>query len=87
MTAGDAYYVLVRNHTEGFDLHGRLRRRGLDVRIAPAPHGLQACCGMSILVRPADKEAVCAAIAEEGVPIEDVVKVAGAIDPARDRYC
>lgn len=50
LQAKDACYVFVRTSTEGFDLYQRLVDAGVPARVAPAPHGMQACCGT---LRPA----------------------------------
>ena len=52
LQAKDACYVLVRTSTEGFDLYQRLVDAGVPARVAPAPHGMQACCGTSVLLDP-----------------------------------
>lgn len=82
-----AWYVLVSSHTEGLGLYRRLRSAGFAVRIAPVPHGLQACCGMSVLVGEAEVDAVRAFMDRENCPYEDVVRVEHAIDAGRDRFC
>lgn len=82
-----AWYVLVRSHTEGLGLYRQLRGAGFAVRIAPVPHGLQACCGMSILAGEDEIDAVRAFLERERCPYEDVVRVERAIDAGRDRFC
>lgn len=81
MPAKDACYVLVRTSTEAFDLYGRIRDAGVPARVAPAPHGMQACCGTSVMLEPADVERARAVIDEAPYPIERIVRVAGAVDP------
>lgn len=85
--AKDACYVLVRTSTEGFDLYERLTKAGVPARVAPAPHGMQACCGTSVLLDPEVVDAARAVIDVAPYPIERIVRVAGAIDPTRDTYC
>lgn len=58
LQAKDACYVLVRTSTEGFDLYQRFVDASVPARVAPAPHGMQACCGTSVLL---DLEVVDAA--------------------------
>lgn len=83
-----AYYILVRNHSEGFELRSRLREENIDVRIAPAPHGVQACCGMSlVLTDEQETERARLFIEEHDLPIEGIVKVENAFDPDRGRFC
>ena len=76
--------MLVRTSTEGFDLYQRLVDAGVPARVAPAPHGMQACCGTSVLLDP---EVARRVIEAAPYPIERIVRVAGAINPARDTYC
>lgn len=86
-TAKSAWYVLVRSHTEGFELYNRMKADGIPARIAPAPHGLQACCGMSLMLDEEHVEDARRFIEEASFPIERIVEVDNAIDPKRDRYC
>ena len=87
LQAKDACYVLVRTSTEGFDLYQRLVDAGVPARVAPAPHGMQACCGTSVLLDPEVVDAARRVIEAAPHPIERIVRVAGAINPARDTYC
>ena len=52
LQAKDACYVLVRTSTEGFDLYQRLVDAGVPARVAPAPHGMQACCALRCFLTP-----------------------------------
>lgn len=86
--ADKAYYILVEGTTEGMALYQALRGAGCFCRISPVPRGLQACCGLSILVNPEDIEAVRKVIDEPGMPgYVDIVELDNQIDPKRDRYC
>lgn len=87
MPAKDACYVLVRTSTEAFDLYERIRDASVPARVAPAPHGMQACCGTSVMLEPADVERARAVIDEAPYPIERIVRVTGAVDPSRDKFC
>lgn len=87
MAAKDACYVLVRTSTEAFDLYERIRSAGVPARVAPAPHGMQACCGTSVMLDPEDVDRARGVIDAAPYPIERIVEVAGAIDPLRDRFC
>ena len=64
LQAKDARYVLVRTCTEGFDLYQRFVDAGVPVRVAPAPHGMQACCGASVLPDPEVVDAAAEAVRE-----------------------
>lgn len=87
MPAKDACYVLVRTSTEAFDLYERIRAAGVPARVAPAPHGMQACCGTSVMLEPEDVDRARKVIEAAPYPIERIVRVTGAIDPSRDRFC
>ena len=87
MAGKDACYVLVRTSTEAFALYEHLRAAKVPARVAPAPHGMQACCGTSVLLDPADVSAAQAVIDALQFPIERIVRVECAVNPARDRYC
>ncbi|MDO4289813.1 MAG: DUF3343 domain-containing protein [Eggerthellaceae bacterium] len=82
------FYILVNSSTEGMALYTRLREAACRVRVAPAPRGEQACCGMSILVAPGDMPAVRAALAADRSLIYDrIVELPNTINPHRDKYC
>lgn len=83
-----ASYVLVRNHSEGFELLAMLKKEGVQARIAPAPHGVRACCGMSLVLSGREEtERVRSLVEESGFPIEGIVEVENAFDPNRGRFC
>lgn len=83
-----AVYILVRNHSEGFELLAKLKGEGIRARIAPAPHGVRACCGMSLVL--ADREQagrVRSFLEDVKFPVEGIVEVENAFDPNRGRFC
>ncbi len=82
------FYVLVYSATEGMGLYSYLRDRDCDVRIAPAPRGETACCGMALRITPENMPSVHAALDDESAPSYDrVVELIDDIDPSRDVYC
>lgn len=86
--ADTAFYILVESSTTGFALYQKLRDAGCKTRISPVPRGLQACCGMSLLVNPEDMPAVREALDAPGMPpYEDIVELENQINPKRDVYC
>lgn len=83
-----SWYALVDSATEGFAAYQCLRACGFNVRVAPAPRGVQACCGMSVLVCDArEVGAVRKAVRREGLAVTEFVLVAGTCDARRDRFC
>lgn len=79
LQAKDACYVLVRTSTEGFDLYQRLVDAGVPARVAPAPHGMQACCGTSVLLDPEVVDAARPVIEAAPYPIEPIVREFGLV--------
>lgn len=86
--AASAYYILVESTTAGWALYTALKGEGCAVRVAPVPRGLQACCGMSILVDPSNIDEVRAVLSKSGTPSYDAIVEHGLdLNPRRDRYC
>ena len=82
------FYLLVESTTQGWSLYSFLRDAGCTCRIAPVPRGLQACCGMSVMVDAADMEAVRTALALSECPgYVDIVEMENQYNPKRDVYC
>ena len=82
------FYLLVESTTQGWSLYQHLKGAGCACRIAPVPRGLQACCGMSVMVDAADMEAVRAALALSECPgYVDIVEMENQYNPKRDVYC
>lgn len=70
------------------EVYKHLKARGLSVRVAPAPRVEHACCGTSVLVPVEIIDDVRAELEHmDGMGIERVVYVEGAIDSKRDRFC
>ena len=82
------YYILVESTTAGWALYSALKDAGCSCRIAPVPRGLQACCGMSVLVNSDAIDAVRAALNQPGMPgYIDIVEMENQYNPHRDVYC
>lgn len=50
-------------------------RRGLPGRMIPVPGEVAAGCGLAWKAAPGDREALAAALAEDGVPVEGMTVV------------
>lgn len=86
--AATIFYILVHSSTEGMSLYQALRSHNLAVRIAPAPRGQVACCGMSIMVKPCHMPAVQSILQEDSsLTYDRVVEVEDLRDSHRDAYC
>lgn len=82
------YYILVNSATDGWALYSFLKEAGCTCRIAPVPRGLQACCGMSVLVKAADMDAVRIALEDSSAPAYvDIVEMENPYNARRDVYC
>ncbi|NLY08881.1 MAG: DUF3343 domain-containing protein [Tissierellia bacterium] len=81
------YYILFFNHTEGMSLYNYVKKKGIPVKISPAPRRATSCCGMSLLVDKDHIDAVRKCIDESGIVIDRIVPLENQINPDRDRYC
>jgi hypothetical protein len=66
-----------------------LKETGLPARIAPTPRSIQGelSCGMSLLVKQENIEAVRSYLAESGAEYHSIVEMPCQIKPRRDRFC
>ena len=81
------WYVLFDNHTQGLSLESLLRKAGLHPTIVPTPRALSKSCGVALLLRTDEVDAVRALIEQEGAPIQSIASVEQDINPYRDRFC
>ena len=83
------YYILFDNYTQGLALHELLRSEGLRARIAPTPRSVEGSqpCGMSLLVREEDIDAVRSCILRHRAEHRDIVAAPCQIDPHRGKFC
>ncbi len=81
------HYVLFPNHDNAMRLHRELKNLGVRATIAPTPRAASKCCGVSLLIREEDKEAVEACIEEHGIEILKIAAIERDVNPMRDRYC
>ena len=81
------HYVLFPNHDNAMRLHRELKTLGVRATIAPTPRAASKCCGVSLLIREEDKEAVEACIEEHGIEILKIAAIERDVNPKRDRYC
>jgi hypothetical protein len=80
-------YVLFHSHTSGMALYEYIRKKGIRVRISPAPRSFTAECGMSLLVEASELEAVKACVEQSGIEIDQIISIPRQINPRRDKYC
>ena len=83
------WYILFDKYEQGLALHALLDAHGLPNRIAPAPRCLKeaAACGMSLLIAPADIDAVRECIRAHDGECRVIVPLEGQLRPRRDKYC
>ena len=83
------YYILFANYTHGLALKELLSKERLPARIAPTPRSIQGklSCGMSLLVRAEDIDAVRECIERNKAAYYDIVAMPCQIQPRRDKYC
>ena len=68
------YYVLFPNHENGMKLYRILKEKGVRTQISPTPRAASKCCGISLLVREAEKlDVIRECIQENEIEIIDIV--------------
>lgn len=80
-------YVLFPNHDNAMRLHRELKALGIRAVIAPTPRAASKCCGVSLMVREDELEAIKACAVEHGIEILKIAEVEKNVNPRRDRYC
>lgn len=80
-------YVLFPNHDNAMRLHRELKALGIKAVIAPTPRAASKCCGVSLLVKEQDLEAIEACVKERGIEILKIAEIERDVNPRRDRYC
>lgn len=81
------HYVLFPNHDNAMRLHRELKALGVKAVIAPTPRAASKCCGVSLLVKEEDLEAVEVCVKEHGIEILTIAEIERDVNPKRDRYC
>ena len=83
------YYILFANYTQGLALLDMLKEEGLNARIAPTPRSIQGelSCGMSLLVKQEDIDAVRSYLERSGAEYHSIVEMPCQIRPNRNRFC
>ena len=83
------YYTLFANYTQGLALLDMLKEEGLNARIAPTPRSIQGelSCGMSLLVKQEDIDAVRSYLERSDAEYHSIVEMPCQIRPNRNRFC
>ena len=83
------YYILFANYTQGLALLDMLKEEGLNARIAPTPRSIQGelSCGMSLLVKQEDIDAVRSYLERSDAEYHSIVEMPCQIRPNRNRFC
>lgn len=83
------YYILFANYTQGLALLDMLKEEGLNARIAPTPRSIQGelSCGMSLLVKQKDIDAVRSYLERSDAEYHSIVEMPCQIRPNRNRFC
>lgn len=83
------YYILFANYTQGLALLDMLKEKGLNARIAPTPRSIQGelSCGMSLLVKQEDIDAVRSYLEGSDAEYHSIVEMPCQIRPNRNRFC
>ena len=83
------YYILFADYTQGLALLDMLKEEGLNARIAPTPRSIQGelSCGMSLLVKQEDIDAVRSYLERSDAEYHSIVEMPCQIRPNRNRFC
>lgn len=81
------HYILFPNHDNAMRLYRELRKLGVRAVIAPTPRSASKCCGISLMIKEEDIEAVQDCVSEHGIEILKIAAVEKDLNPHRDRYC
>lgn len=81
------HYVLFPNHDNGMRLYNELKKLGVWAVIAPTPRSASKCCGISLMIKEEDIDAVRCCVSEQGIEILKIAAVEKDLNPHRDRYC
>jgi hypothetical protein len=81
------WYVLFDNLSQALLLNDLLKAAALHPTIVPTPRALSVCCGMALLLRPDEVDAVRALVKREHAQILEIACIKSDTNPPRDRYC
>ena len=83
------YYILFENYTHGLALEKLLKGEGIPARIAPTPRSIQGelSCGMSLLVREENIDAVRECLERHKPKYHSIVEMECQINPNRNVFC
>lgn len=81
------HYVLFPNHDNAMRLYKEVKALGVKAVISPTPRAASKCCGVSLLVKKEDLDAIRQCADEHGVEILEIAAVEKDVNPNRDRYC
>lgn len=81
------YYVLFENHDNGMRLYKSLKDKNIKCTIAPTPRIVSKSCGISLLVKKEDIEAIRECVKNENIDIIDIFEIEKNVNPNRDKYC
>ena len=81
------HYVLFPNHDNGMRLYNELKKLGVWAVIAPTPRSASKCCGISLMIKEEDIDAIQDCVVEHVIEILKIAAVEKDLNPHRDRYC
>lgn len=80
------YYILFDNHTDAMALYGAVKKEGIYAQISPTPRELSVCCGVSLLIREEDIEAIQALAETRALRYLSINGLNNSFDRRRHRY-
>ncbi|MBQ6621572.1 MAG: DUF3343 domain-containing protein [Mogibacterium sp.] len=80
------YYVLFNIHTDGLAMYRAVRAAGLYAQISPTPRELSVCCGISLLIKEEDVDAIKKLAEEQQLDYIGIEGLNNTFDNQRHQY-
>lgn len=68
-------YILFHNYSNGLELESFLKKNGIKYTISPTPRKLSTSCGISIIYKKEDEEAIKRIIEENKIDIKGFYRI------------
>ena len=80
------WYILFENHEQAVFLYRELKEAGFGAVIAPTPRALSLCCGVAVMIKDEEGEAVGSYLREHGCIYKRYEKLEQSFNAHNDHY-
>ena len=80
------WYILFENHEQAVALYKELKEAGFGAVISPTPRALSLCCGVAVMIKDDEGEAVGRYLTEHGCTYKRYEKLGQSFDARHDHY-